>query len=84
MFCNNVDGLSTNTEKLKRELKANFPPIFLEGLGFCSKVKAKFNLKENVTPIFQPKRQVLFVALGNIDKELEQLEKLGVIKKKRL
>ena len=49
-FCN-VDGSSTNTKKLERELKTNFPEKnFLE--GFCSKVKTKFNLKEDTTPIF--------------------------------
>ena len=25
MFCNHVDGSSTNSEKQKKELKANFP-----------------------------------------------------------
>ena len=45
-----LDGSSTNTEKLKRELRANFPEIFSEGLVFCSKVKAKFELKEDATP----------------------------------
>ena len=39
MFCNNVDGLSINSEKQKRELKANFPEILLEGLGFYLKMK---------------------------------------------
>ena len=57
MFCNNVDGSSTNTKKLKRELKENSSKFFSEGLGFCLKVKAKFDLKEDVTPIFRPKRQ---------------------------
>ena len=91
-FCNNVFSFSfvimfiyfrtsTNIEKLKRKLKANFPEIFSDGRGFCSKVKAKFALKENTTPIFWPKRQVPFAALANIEKELERLEKLGVIEK---
>ena len=81
-FCNNVDGSSNNTKKLKRECKSNFPEFFSNGLGFCTKIKAKFELKEDAAPIFWLKRQVLFAALVNIDKELERLEKFGVIKKK--
>ena len=45
-------------------------------------MKAKFDLKEDATPIFQLKRQVPFTALVNIDKELERLEKLGGNRKK--
>ena len=56
-------------------------PTPFGGLGFCSKVKAKFDLKQGVTPIFRPKKQVPFMAFANIDKELERLEKLGVIEK---
>ena len=41
----------------------------------------KFDLKEEATPIFPPKRQVPFLTLANIDNELERLEKLGVIEK---
>ena len=74
-FYNNVDGLSTNTEKLKRELKTNFPDIF-SGLGFYSKVKAKFELKY-ATPIFRPKMQVPFAALAIIDKELNSRKNWG-------
>ena len=80
-FCNNIDGSSTNIKKLKKEFRANFLKIFLVGLGFCLIVKAKFKVKEDATSIFQPKSQVLFTALVNMDKELKQLEKLGVIKK---
>ena len=80
-FCNNVDRSSTNTEKLKREPKANFPKFFSKGLGFCSNVKAKFELEEDATSIFWPKKQVVFAAMANIGKELERLKKLRVIEK---
>ena len=36
-FCNNVDKLSTNTEKLKRGLKATPPPFFQRILDFALK-----------------------------------------------
>ena len=67
--------------KLKREHKASFPEIFPKCLGFFSTIKAKFVLKENVTSIFWPQRQVPFTVLAIIDNELEWLEKLGVIEK---
>ena len=51
-FCNKVDGTTTSSDKLKKELKIKFPEIFSEGLGFFSKVKAKFEVKENVMPVF--------------------------------
>ena len=78
-FCNKIDGFITNSDKLKKELKEKFPEIFSEGLGFYSKVKAKFELKENVMPVFRPKRQVPYALVEIIDKELERLEKLGII-----
>ena len=45
MFCNKIDGTTTSSDKLKKELKIKFPGIF-SGLGFCSKVKAKFEVKK--------------------------------------
>ena len=41
-FSNKIDGTTTNSDKLKKELKIKFPKIFSEGLAFFSKVKAKF------------------------------------------
>ena len=71
----------TSSDKLKKHLKIKFPDIFSEGLGFCSKLKAKFKVKKNVMPVFQPKRAVPYTSVEIIDKELERLEKLGVIEK---
>ena len=51
IFCNKI-GFITISDKLE-ELKEKFAEIFSVGLGFCSKVKAKFQLKENVIPVFQ-------------------------------
>ena len=57
------------------------PNFFSESLGFCSEGKEKFELKEDVTRIFRPKRQATFATMTNIDKELQRPEILGVIKK---
>ena len=78
-FCNKIDGTTTSSDKLKNELKIRFPEIFSEGLGFCSKVKAKF--KENVIPVFRPKSAVPYGPFEIIDKELERLEKTGCNRK---
>ena len=41
----------------------------------------RFELKDNVKPVFKPKRKVPFSSLETIDKELRRLEENGVIKK---
>ena len=78
-FCIKIDGTTTNSDKLKKELIIKFPEIFSERLGFCSKVKAKFEVKENVITVFRPKRAVPYTSVEIIDKELDRLEKMGVI-----
>ena len=66
-FCNKIDG-TTSADKLKKEVKIKFPVIFSKGLGFCSKVKAKFEVKENVMPVFHSKRAVPYDSVEIIDK----------------
>ena len=51
-----------------------FPVIFSEGLGFCSKVKTKFEVKENVMQVFRLKRPIPYALVEIIDKELGRLE----------
>ena len=53
-----------------RQVQIKFLEIFLEGLGFCSKAKAKFEVKENVMPVFRSKRPALYAPVEIIDKEL--------------
>ncbi|XP_029647992.1 uncharacterized protein K02A2.6-like [Octopus sinensis] len=53
----------------------------LEELGCCTKTKAKIIGKQNATPVFKPKRTVPFAAIDQVNKELERLESLGIIKK---
>ena len=80
-FCNKIDETTTSSDKLKKELKIKCPEIFSEGLGFCSNVQAKFEIKENVMPVFWSKRPVPYASAEIIDKELGRLEKLRVIDK---
>ena len=55
------------------ELKGSFPEVFSAGLGKCTKIKGKFELKENTRPIFRKRRNVPFVATEEINKELDHL-----------
>ena len=78
-FGNKIDSTTTSLDKLKKELKMKSAETFSEGLRFFSKVKAKFEVKENVMPVFRPKRPLPYASIEIIDKELGRLEKLGVI-----
>ena len=46
-FCQKVECITAEAEKIKMELKGNFPEVFSAGLGKCTKIRAKFELKEN-------------------------------------
>ena len=51
-FCQKIESLTTESEKLKKELKETFPEVFSAGLGRCKKMSTKFELKESIQPIF--------------------------------
>ena len=51
-FCRKLESPTTNTEKLKQELKEKFPVVFSGSLGKCTKIKAQFHVKENAQLIF--------------------------------
>ena len=80
-FCRNLKSPSTNTEKLKQELKQKFPEVFSVGLGKCTKMKAQFQVKDHAQPIFWKKQNVPIAALEQIDEELDKLEKAGILSK---
>ena len=63
------------------KLKSEFNKVFADELGCCTKTEGRFELKDNVKPVFKPKRKVPFSSLEMIDKELQRLEENGVIKK---
>ena len=63
------------------DLKGSFPEVFSAGLSKCTKIKAKFELKENTRPIFRKKRNVPFAATEEINKELNRLVNMGRLSK---
>ena len=80
-FCQKVECVTAEAEKIKMEIKGSFPEIFSAGLGKCTKIKAKFELKENTRPIFRKNRNVPFVAIEEINKELDRLVNMGILLK---
>ena len=54
-FCQKVECITAEAEKIKMELKDSFLEVFSAGLGKCTKIKAKFEQKENTPPIFRKK-----------------------------
>ena len=67
-FCQKVECITAEAESCKMELKGNFPEVFSAGLGKFTKIKAKFELKENTSPIFRKKRNVPFAATEEINR----------------
>ena len=65
-------------KKIKMDLKDSFPEVSSAGLGKCTKIKEKFELKENTRPIFRKKRNVPFAATKEINKELDRLVNMGI------
>ena len=80
-FCQKVECITAEAEKIKMELKGSFPEVFSAGLGKCTKIKAKFEQKENRRPIFRKKRNVPFAATEEINKELDRLVNRGILSK---
>ena len=71
---------SQNKLKTLNKLKSQFSKVFADELGCCTKTEVRFELKDNVKPVFKSKRKVPFLSLETIDKELRRLEENGVIK----
>ena len=71
-FCQKVERITAKAEKIKMELKGSFLEVFSAGLGKCTKIKAKFELKEKTLPI---------AATEEINKELDRLVNMGILSK---
>lgn len=44
-------------EKFIKDLKKDFENVFSEGLGCCTKVEVKFELKDKAKLMFKPKKE---------------------------
>ena len=74
-FCQKIQNLTSEADKIKEELKGKFPEVFSGGLDRYKKMSAKFESKQNIQPVFKKKRNVPFASLNQIDEELNRLEK---------
>ena len=77
-YCQKIENLDAEAEK---ELKEAYPEIFSGGLGRCIKMMAKFELQDDVQPVFKKKQNVPFASLEQINKELDRLVKIGILLK---
>ena len=70
--CQKIENLDAEAEKLKKkkELKEAYLEIFSSEFGRCTKMMAKFELQDDIQPVFKKKRNVPFTPLEQINKEL--------------
>ena len=80
-FCHKIESTTSNSVNLKKELKQRFTLFFSGGLRKCSELKAKLKVNDRAQPVFKKKRNVPFVALEKINKELDRLEQVGILSK---
>ena len=80
-YCQKIENLDAEVEKLKKELKEAYQEIFSSGLGRCTKMMAKFELQDNIQPVFKKKWNVPFASSEQINEELDRLVKSGVLSK---
>ena len=51
-FCQKVEYITAEAEKIKMELKGSFPEVYSAGLGKCTKIKGKIWIEGKYTPYF--------------------------------
>ena len=79
-YSQKVENYGMEAEKLKTNLKQTYPKVFSGSLGRCTKILAKFELKDNIQLVFK-KRNVPLALLEQINEELDRLVKTGVLAK---
>lgn len=79
--CNQLSVSSTPVIQFVDMVKDRFKILFDGSLGACTQAEAVLYLKENIQPVYKPKRPVPFAAYPAIDAELNRLENIGVIEK---
>ena len=70
-------------KNLIKDLKETFLEVFFfsGGLGRCYKMTTKFELKDNIQPLFKKKRNVPFDPSPQINEEFERHERTGALLK---
>lgn len=63
-----------------KQLQAIYPSVFSDKLGQFNKFKVSLQLKENAKPIFIRARPIAFALRDKVDKEIDRLLTLGILK----
>ncbi|XP_058449309.1 uncharacterized protein K02A2.6-like [Malaya genurostris] len=79
-FCKHLKA-DMDPEEYKQVLKAEFPAVFQDGLGLCTKAKIQLFLTAGAKPVFKPKRPVPFHSQRLVEKELIRLQNMGVLER---
>lgn len=77
-ICNQVNHSNFDPDCGNRYL-TQFPEVFRDTLGHCTRTKITLFLKQDAKPVFRPKRPVPFHAVQQVDEELARLQQLGII-----
>ncbi|OUC48352.1 putative reverse transcriptase [Trichinella nativa] len=71
-----VNAVESRTQN---DVCAEFPEVFEDGLGHCTKVKAHVELKDGVVPVFRKPFPLAFAMHDAVGKELERYVDMGVL-----
>ncbi|PIO74481.1 hypothetical protein TELCIR_03500 [Teladorsagia circumcincta] len=79
--CNAISAstLTAVRTSLTARLQKQFPAVFAQGLGCCTKSKASLKLKPDATPVFQIARPVPYAVQPRITQELDRLVAVKVL-----
>ncbi|XP_063544559.1 uncharacterized protein K02A2.6-like [Cydia strobilella] len=69
-----------DTSNIIRELEKRYASVFLDKLGKFNKYKVSLQLKENAKPVFIRARPIAFALRDKVDKEIDRLLSVGVLK----
>jgi len=70
---------STTFEETTQQIVSDFPVVFEEDLGCCTRAEVSLRVKPNSAPVFCNKRTVPYAAVPLVEAELKRLEEKGVI-----
>ena len=76
-LCNNVTSHAA-PDSLSSQAQQEFPELFAEGLGRCTKTKVSLTLKQGAQKVFRKARPVAFAAMATIEEEISRQLHLGV------
>uniref|UniRef100_A0A914WAX3 Reverse transcriptase domain-containing protein n=1 Tax=Plectus sambesii TaxID=2011161 RepID=A0A914WAX3_9BILA len=67
------------TEASLAALLNDYPEVFVEGLGYCTKLKASLQLKDDAKPVFIKARPLPFALKPAVETEFNRLEEMQVV-----